>query len=134
MIIPSSGVITWLGRVEDVPALLNGCHIAVLASYREGFPKSLLEAAACGLPLIATDAIGCREICRDGANGVLVPVRDVPSLVAAVKALADDPVLRRRYGCESRRLVEENFSEEIVVRQTMSLYRDMLVAGGGADG
>ncbi|MFT5234223.1 MAG: glycosyltransferase involved in cell wall biosynthesis [Candidatus Krumholzibacteriia bacterium] len=121
------GAITWLGRVSDVAALLNTCHVGLLPSYyREGFPKSLLEAAACGLPLLATDATGCREICQDGVNGVLVPVRDVASVVAAVKLLADDPQLRERYGRASRRLVEENFSETIVVEQTMSLYQELL--------
>lgn len=121
------GVVSWLGRVSDVAALLNTCHVGILPSYyREGFPKSLLEAAACGLPLIATDATGCREICHDGINGVLVPVRDVAAVVAAVKILADDAQLRVQYGRESRRLVEENFSEAIVVEQTMNLYQELL--------
>lgn len=85
------GVITWLGRVEDVPAVLNSCHIGILPSYREGLPKSLLEAAACGLPLIATDATGCREICLDRVNRLQVKPRDVESIVTAVTTLADDP-------------------------------------------
>jgi len=126
------GVITWLGRVDDVAAVLNTCHVGLLPSYyREGLPKSLLEAAACGLPLIATDTTGCREICLDGVNGLHVKTRDVASLVAAVTTLADDPELRARLGRESRRLVVENFSEAIVVRQTMALYRELL---GGAVG
>ena len=120
------GVITWLGHVDNVSALLNGCHLALLPTYyKEGFPKSLLEAAACGLPIVATDVTGCREICRDGINGLLIPPRDVDSIVAAVSRLADDHALRSRFGRESRRLVETHFSEEIVVEQTMELYRTM---------
>ncbi len=119
------GVITWLGHVDNVPALLNGCHLALLPTYREGFPKSLLEAASCGLPIIATDVTGCLEICRDEVNGLLIPPRDVDAIVAAVTRLADDPALRTRFGRESRRLVEQHFSEEIVVNQTMEIYRTM---------
>jgi glycosyltransferase involved in cell wall biosynthesis len=121
------GIFSWLGRVEDMAGLLKSCHIGLLPSYySEGFPKSLLEAAACGLPLISTDMTGCREICQAGVNGVHVAVKDVESIVAAVRELATDADLRTRYGQESRRLVVENFSEEIVVGQTMALYREML--------
>ena len=119
------GIITWLGHVADVPALLNSCHIALLPTYREGFPKSLLEAASCGLPIIATDVTGCREICHEGVNGLLIPPKDADSIVEAVSRLADDPDLRSRFGEESRRLVETRFSEEIVVEQTMEVYRSM---------
>ena len=120
------GLVTWLGRVDDVPAQLNSCHLVLLPTYyREGFPKTLLEAAACGLPIVATDVTGCREICRDGLNGILIPPRDVDAIVAAVVRLADDPALRARFGQESRRLVETLFSEAIVVEQTMDLYGAM---------
>ena len=120
------GIITWLGHVDNVSAMLNGCHLALLPTfYKEGFPKSLLEAAACGLPIVATDVTGCREICRDEVNGLLIPPRDVGAIVAAVSRLADDPALRSRFGQESRRLVETHFSEEIVVDKTMELYRTM---------
>lgn len=119
------GIVTWLGHVDDVATLLAGCHLALLPTYREGFPKSLLEAAACGLPLVATDVTGCREICRDGVNGLLIRPRDPQAIVDGVLRLADDPELRARFGRESRRLVKEHFAEEIIVRQTMDLYRDM---------
>ena len=120
------GIITWLGHVDDVAAMLNGCHLALLPTYyKEGFPKSLLEGAACGLPIIATDVTGCREICRNEVNGLLIPPRNVDAIVAAVSRLADDADLRSRFGRESRRLVEDLFSEKIVVDQTMDLYRTM---------
>jgi len=118
------GIITWLGHVDDVASLLTSCHVALLPTYyKEGFPKSLLEAAACGLPVVATDVTGCRDICRDGVNGLLIPPRDTDAIVEAVMRLADEPDLRVRFGQESRRLVETRFSEEIVVEQTMALYR-----------
>jgi glycosyltransferase involved in cell wall biosynthesis len=111
--------------VEDVATLLASCHLALLPTYREGFPKSLLEAAACGLPLVATDVTGCREICQDGVNGLLIRPRDPDAIVDGVIRLADDPDLRVRFGRESRRLVKTHFAEEIVVEQTMDLYRNM---------
>ncbi len=120
------GAVTWVGRVDDVASLLKTCHIGLLPSYGEGFPKSLLEAAACGLPLIATDTTGCREICLGGVNGLYVPLRDPAAIAAAVTQLADDPELRARFGRESRKMVVENFSEAIVVSQTVDLYRNML--------
>jgi len=119
------GIITWLGHVDDVATLLTSCHLALLPTYREGFPKSLLEAAACGLPLVATDVTGCREICQDGVNGLLIRPRDPDAIVDGVIRLADDPDLRVRFGRESRRLVETHFAEEIVVEQTMDLYRNI---------
>jgi glycosyltransferase involved in cell wall biosynthesis len=122
------GVVTWLGKVDDVPALLASCHVALLPTYREGLPKSLLEAAACGLPLVATDVTGCREIVLPEINGVLVPPRDPAAIADAVLALAADPERRRRFGRASRRLAEEQFAEEMVVQRTMDLYRRLIGA------
>ncbi|MBU8871802.1 MAG: glycosyltransferase family 4 protein [Gemmatimonadales bacterium] len=120
--------VEWLGRVSDVAGLVQGCHVALLPTYyREGLPKSLLEAAACGLPLVATDVAGCREICHDGVNGILIPPRDVPAIVEAVLRLIDDAGLRERMGHQSRALVESEFKVEKVVDQTMDLYREMRV-------
>lgn len=126
-------VVTWLGKVQDMPGLLRTCHIALLPTfYREGVPKFLLEAAAAGLPLVATDVAGCREICRPGVNGVLIPPHDVDAIVAAVGALADDPGLRSRLGAGSRRLAVAEFAEPLVVRQTMDVYAEVLAGVKGA--
>jgi len=122
----ADGIVELTGHVEDVPALLRTCHAALLPSYREGLPKSLLEAAACGLPVIATDVPGCREICRDGVNGLLIPPRDVDGIVAAVERLADDRELRHRLGAASRRLAVDDFSEALVAERTVALYRELL--------
>ncbi len=118
--------VEWWGRREDMPAVMQKMHIACLPSfYGEGLPKSLLEAAACGLPIITSDAPGCREIVQEGVNGLLVPVRDVDALVVALRKLIDDPGLRLRMGEQSRLLVETAFSLELVLAQTLAVYREL---------
>jgi mannose/cellobiose epimerase-like protein (N-acyl-D-glucosamine 2-epimerase family)/glycosyltransferase involved in cell wall biosynthesis len=119
-----------LGFVQDIEQLWACAHIAVLPSHREGLPLSLLEAAACGRPLIATDVPGCRAIVRSDVNGFLVPLDDVAALVTAVERLADDPELRRRFGRASRELVEQEFSARRIGRDVVGLYRRLL---DGAD-
>ena len=121
----AEGLVEWLGPRADIPELLAACHIAVLPSYREGLPKSLLEAAAAGRPLVATDVPGCREICRDGESGLLVPVQDVEGLADALDRLAGDADLRRKLGGGARALAESAFGEDAVVAQTLSLYRGL---------
>ncbi len=116
--------VEWWGRREDMPAVLQAAHIACLPSYREGLPKSLLEAAACGLPIVTTDAPGCREVVRDGVNGLLVPVRDAAALAAALRKLIDDAELRRRMGEQSRLRAETEFGQETVIKQTLAIYRE----------
>ena len=123
-----AGIIEFTGHVEDVPALLRTCHVALLPSYREGLPKSLLEAAACGLPIVATDVTGCREICLDGVNGILVPPRRAAPIADALEALADDPERRRRLGRGSRELAVRDFDEAIVTKRTMAVYRELMEA------
>ena len=118
------GVVEWQGYRDDVRSVWAESHIAVLPSYREGLPKSLLEAAACGRPIVTSDVPGCREIVRDGENGLLVPVNDPEALARALGRLIDDATLRHGMGERGRRLVEKEFAEPIVTRQTLDLYRD----------
>lgn len=120
--------ITWLGHVTDIRGLWTRCHIAVLPSRREGLPKALLEAAAAGRPIVATDVPGCREVAVHGANALLVPVDDPAALATALAQLARDGDLRRRMGVESRKLVESDLSADAVAKRTVDLYR-LLVAG-----
>lgn len=122
----AEGVVEWRGHVNDVAALLRQSHIAVLPSYREGLPKSLLEAAASARPIVASDVPGCREIARHGENALLVPVREAAPLADAIERLARDPELRQSMGRRGREIVLECFSEVKVMAQTMALYRDML--------
>lgn len=123
----AEGIVEVAGPSTDIPGEYARAHIAVLPSYREGLPKSLLEAAAAGRPIVATDVPGCREICRDGETGLLVPARTVEPLAAALEKLAADPALRARLGAHAREVAVAEFAEEIVVRATLDLYRKQLL-------
>jgi glycosyltransferase involved in cell wall biosynthesis len=118
-----AGLCEWRGLVDDVPALLREASIVVLPSYREGVPKVLLEAAACGRALVATDVPGCREIARDGVNAILVPPRDPPALARALALLLDDAETRARFGRRGREIATREFAEPLVVDATLGLYR-----------
>ena len=115
-----------LGFVEDIGALWACAHIAVLPSHREGLPLSLLEAAACGRPLVATDVPGCRDIARADLNALLVPIEDPEALAGAIDRLARDPQLRRKFGKAGRELVERNFSSQRIGRDVIALYQRLL--------
>jgi glycosyltransferase involved in cell wall biosynthesis len=119
--------IDWLGPVADVREVWRQAAIAVLPStYGEGVPKALLEAAACARPIIATDVPGCREVVRPGETGILVKPRDVEGLAAAIAALAEDPARRAAMGAAGRALIEAEFTEDIVARETLAVYRAAL--------
>jgi glycosyltransferase involved in cell wall biosynthesis len=119
--------VTWLGHVEAIADLWARAAIAVLPSHGgEGVPMSLLEAAAAGRPMVATDVPGCREIVIPGKTGILVPVNDAAALADAAETLARSPDLRSRYGAAARALVLEQFSADIVGRQTVKLYRSLI--------
>jgi glycosyltransferase involved in cell wall biosynthesis len=122
----SEGIVEWLGPVADMPGLWAKSHIAVLPSYREGLPKALLEAAACGRPMIATDVPGCREIVREDETGLLVPAKDATALADAIARLTGDAALRQRLGTRARAVAEVEFAEDVVVRETLALYRELL--------
>ena len=125
----ASGKVAWWGERSDIAEIWAKSHIAVLPSHREGLPKSLLEAAACGRPMVASDVSGCREVVRPGETGLLVPPRDPKSLADALERLATEPGLRRRMGSAARELVERELSQEVVVEQTMALYRELSPEG-----
>ena len=120
------GVVEWWGEKSNMHEVLIQAHIVCLPSYREGLPKVLLEAAACERAIIATDVPGCREIVRNGENGILVPPYEVESIADAIKDLVDNPEKRKSMGRNGRKLVESEFSEEIVVSQTLKLYKKIL--------
>jgi glycosyltransferase involved in cell wall biosynthesis len=123
----SEGDIEWLGYQDDIQKIWKSSNIAVLPSYyREGIPRSLLEAAACGRAIVTTDMPGCREIVRDGKNGLLVPPRDSYALADAVEKLINNPEIRQSMGRAGRALIEESFTEEYVVEQTLAVYRMLL--------
>jgi glycosyltransferase involved in cell wall biosynthesis len=115
--------VEWWGWQDDMAAVWRQVHIACLPSWREGLPKTLLEAAACGLPIVTTDAVGCREVVRNGDNGLLVPVGDAPALAKALHVLISDADLRDRMGAQSRAMAEREFSSDRVIRETLKVYR-----------
>ena len=103
------GMIHYLGVTDDVRPMIKEASVFVLPSYREGTPRSVLEAMAMGRPIITTDAPGCRETVSEGVNGFLVKPRDVPSLVEAMKQFIDNPGLISQMGRKSRELAESKF-------------------------
>jgi len=118
--------IAWLGHVADIAGLWAKAHVAVLPSRREGLPLSLMEAAACGRAMIASDVPGCREIVLHEQTGLLFPLDDAAALADAMARLAADPQLRTRCALAAGKLVAEKFAAEIIGRQTVALYRRLL--------
>lgn len=126
----TEGVVEWLGYRKDVADIWAHSHIAILPSYyREGIPRSLLEAAACGRAIVTTDMPGCREIVRHGRNGLLVPPRNPAAIADAIEQLVGDPDLRQRMGQVGREMVEREFAEEHVMTQTLAVYQSLLGTG-----
>ena len=133
--IPSDVLAAWrkipnlvlLGHVDDVSDIWRQAHIAVLPSRGgEGIPMSLLEAAACGRPLVATDVPGCREVARPGKTGLLVAPDNPEALANALATLAADPVMRLRFGQNARQLASEQFSSARIQREIVALYARLL--------
>jgi len=122
--------ISCLGHVKDIAGLWARAHVAVLPSRREGLPLSLLEAAACGRAMIASDVPGCREIVVHEQTGLLVQVDVADALAAAMNKLVTMPELRAQYAAAARNLVVEKFSANIIGRQTVDLYRRLLNRAG----
>ena len=119
-------VIEWWGRRDDMPAVLAQAHIVCLPSYREGLPKVLLEAASCGRPIVATDTPGCREVVRNGENGLLAPVRSTVDLADAISSLIENKELRQKMGARGREIVVSEFAIEKVISETMTVYKELL--------
>jgi glycosyltransferase involved in cell wall biosynthesis len=119
------GVVECWGHREDMLAVFEKAHIVCLPSYREGLPKVLIEAAACGKPLVATDVPGCREVVREGGNGFLVPVRDGKALANALRRLVENPELRHQMGKCSREIALKEFASEQVISQTLEIYEEL---------
>lgn len=121
----TEGVVAWLGYRKDVPALVRNANVVCLPSYREGLPKSLLEASAAGRPMITTNVPGCREVVRDGVNGLLVPSRDPIALATAMRQLGQNEAARLRMGGAARERAEALYSIEDVVRHTFLVYEQL---------
>lgn len=107
-------------------ALFKSADLVVLPSYREGLPKSLIEAAACGLPLVTCNTPGCREVVTDGVDGLLVPPRDAVALAGAIERLLAGATLRTRLGRAARARALAEFGEKIVIEKTLAVYQELL--------
>ena len=118
----NSKYVTWLGARTDIAKLLAESHVACLPSYREGLPKSLIEAASVGRPIVATDVPGCREVVTHMVNGLLVKPRDAQALAAAIEKLVENPKLRKSMGEENRHKAEAEYANEIIIGQTHRVY------------
>jgi glycosyltransferase involved in cell wall biosynthesis len=118
----AEGVVEWLGFREDIRHLVGESAIVCLPSYREGLPKSLLEALACGKPVVTTDVPGCRECVTDGVNGLLAPVRDAVALAGALEKLLASPALRAEMGRAGRNMAERDFAQSLIVADTLAVY------------
>lgn len=122
------GCIEWWGNRDNMPEVLARTTVACLPSfYGEGVPKFLIEAAACGCPIVTTDTPGCREIVHDGENGILVPARNAEALADAIEKLLKDEMLRASMGQAGRKLAVREFSQEKVIKETLAVYEDLLV-------
>lgn len=117
--------IWWHGYTDEIPRVWKDHHIAMLLSYREGLPNSLVEAAACGRPIITCDVTGCREVVRNGINGFLVPKNDFTQAARRLVELANDPRLRQRMGAEAYSHFQANFTVEQVSERIRDLYRQL---------
>ncbi|OGD11773.1 MAG: hypothetical protein A2Y86_06315 [Candidatus Aminicenantes bacterium RBG_13_62_12] len=115
----------FLGERTDAPALLGLFDVFVLSSLWEGLPYVLGEAAAAGIPILATDIEGTREVIRDGENGLLVPPADPAALALAVNLLLGDTALRRRLAASARKAIKEHFDLALMLRLTGALYREL---------
>jgi glycosyltransferase involved in cell wall biosynthesis len=120
------GVVEYWGWQEDMPSVFAQAQIVCLPSYHEGFPKSLLEAAASGCAVVATDIPGCREIVQHGVTGWLVPPRNAQALASALQQAIEQPSLREQYGAAARALIAADFSMGRVASETIAVYDELM--------
>ena len=119
-------LIIWKSKKINVIPFLLKSRVAVLPSYREGLPKTLLEAASCELPIVTTDVVGCRDICLNNFNGLIVPPKDHISLSKAIEKILDNAKLAKFYGKNGRRLVLDKFSTKIVEKEFLKAYQALI--------
>ena len=120
-----SGTVEWWGYCENMLSVFAQAHIVCLPSYREGLSRVLIEAAACGRPIVTTNVPGCKEIVRNGQNGFLVPAKDSKALANALFVLLSDKGLRQIMGRKGRALIEQEFSLEKTIELTFDMYRKL---------
>ena len=117
--------VNYLGFRRDIKELISKCDIFVLPSYREGVPRTLLEAASMAKPIVTTDAVGCREVVEDGKNGFLVPIKDYKTLAKKIEALIDNLKLREEFAKYGRIKAKKEFDIKVVVSKYMKVYKEL---------
>lgn len=120
--------VKWIGYKKEMAPIYNDSDIVVLPSYREGMPKTLIEACAAGRPIVTTDAIGCRECVDENVNGFKVPVKSTLELAEAIKKLVDNETLRISMGKASRKKAEREFDQKEVIKKHLLIYEELLNA------
>ncbi|MCF4994979.1 glycosyltransferase [Pseudomonas syringae] len=116
------GLVEILGYRKDIAALFADAHLVTLPSYREGLPKVLVEAAACGRAVVTSDVPGCRDAIDPDVTGLLVPVRDSVALADGLQLLIEDKTMRQRMGAAGRVLAENEFNVDNIVQQHLDIY------------
>jgi glycosyltransferase involved in cell wall biosynthesis len=120
------GAVEWWGHRDDIPDLLAGATVVVLPTrYGEGAPQSLIEACAAGVPVVASDLPGCREVVEQGVNGYLVPPGDVRGLTEAIAQIVADPDLQARMGAHGRAIAHDRFSVGHILADYLEVYREL---------
>jgi glycosyltransferase involved in cell wall biosynthesis len=126
--IEETQVVRFLGKVDRIEDRIAACDLVVLPSYREGVPRILLEAAAMGKAIVATDVPGCNDVVKDGESGLLVPVRNFQALADAIETLVNNSELRQKMGQEGRKRVIREFDDQVVAQKTWEVYQDLGVS------
>ena len=121
----NEGIIEWLGWIDNIDKVLMETDILCLPSYREGLPKALLEGAAFGLPIVTTNTVGCRDVVEEGVNGFLVPIKNVDQLASRISELVNSEILRQKMGKESLKIASLKFSETLINKQTLEIYKEL---------
>ena len=122
----NSGNVLYLGARDDIPELLKASYILALPSYKEGFPRTILEAMAMSCAVVASDVAGCNEAVIDGVNGLLCEVKNSASLAAKIKILLDDKDFTRQLGCNGRDIAIREFDEKVVAQKYIEIYRKFI--------
>jgi len=117
--------VKYLGFRSDIKELISKCDIFVLPSYREGVPRTLLEASSMAKPIVTTDAVGCREVVEDNKNGFLVPIKDYKTLANKIEILIDNPKLREEFGKYGRIKTKKEFDIKVVVKKYIEVYEGL---------
>jgi len=125
------GLVEWWGFSDDMADTLPKANVVCMPSYREGLPRVLIEAAACGRPIVTADVPGCREIVKDGENGFLVPVRDGTATADAIERLLIDAGLRQRMASRSRQIAEAEYALQAFVTNTFTVYDSVSPSASG---